>query len=276
MGYDVSYHPITAAEMKEWYFDLDRAKILNKDYAAVDKIAARYKLEEFYEKKYRFTLDVAAGTKPESSFDTTHGYYIAVIQGFFRRYFYTRGSAISFLINEIPQLKTFTLPWEEILGEAYPNKIVNGIETNYSSGVFIPAGKVITMLDAYDVDPQFKALLDGFFSHGRIDVFLKALRFARGSGLGLLEATEVVEPNPLDPEKTKCYSDLANCDRDGITLYREAALAQLREIEKRENLPEGHLSGKARYMTTDEVVAETTTPSPTAPKKNFFQRLFGK
>ncbi|MFQ7474276.1 hypothetical protein [Anaerotignum sp.] len=34
-------------------------------------------------------------------------------------------------------------------------------------------------------------------------------------GAGLLEATEVVEPNPIHPNESTSYSNLYHCDRDG-------------------------------------------------------------
>jgi hypothetical protein len=33
-------------------------------------------------------LRVGAGTEPDELFDKSHGFYIAVIQGFFRDYYY--------------------------------------------------------------------------------------------------------------------------------------------------------------------------------------------
>ena len=44
-------------------------------------------------KKYLDTLRVGARTAPDELFDKSHGFYIAVIQGFFRDYYYTREAA---------------------------------------------------------------------------------------------------------------------------------------------------------------------------------------
>ena len=101
-------------------------------------------------------------------------------------------------------------------------------------------------------------------------IFLKALRYASSKQLGLLEATEVVEPNPLDLDGSSCYSNLLNCDPAGAFLYREAALAQLAEIERKENLEPGTIASKASYevRSTPEVKKQE--------RKRFWKKVFGK
>ena len=50
---------------------------------------------------------------------------------------------------------------------------------------------------------------------------------AAALGVGLLEATEVVEPNPIRPNESVCYSNLFHCDRDGVYLYMDRAMQQI-------------------------------------------------
>lgn len=42
-------------------------------------------------------------------------------------------------------------------------------------------------------------------------------------GVGLLKATEVVEPNPIYPNNSESY----HCDRDGVYLYMDTAMKQI-------------------------------------------------
>ena len=74
--------------------------------------------------------------------------------------------------------------------------------------------------------------LDRMFSHGRIEVLLKALRFACAQRTGLLEAAEVVTPDPFDLNNSSSYSNLFHCDIDGPLLYHEAAKAQLEQLDR--------------------------------------------
>ncbi len=45
-----------------------------------------------------------------------------------------------------------------------------------------------------------------------IEVFIDALNFAKEKGVGILEASEVVEPHPNFNEEPTCYCNLFNCN----------------------------------------------------------------
>lgn len=272
MGYDISYHPIKETEMNTWFFNVDFVAIIEDNYSGIAPIIQQYALDDFYAEKYKDILQVAANTQPDEPFENTYGYYLAVIQGLMGQYFYTRGSAFSFLIQEKPYFKNYTKPWSEMLTYKFENPIQNELNKNYSSGVYIPADKVIKLREDYEAGGEVKQDLDNYYSHGRINIFIKALKHAQEHECGLLEATEVVEPNPLELEDTICYSNLLHCDIEGALLYQQAAQEQIREIEQREQLPEGEFAHKATYE-------KITIPEPPSPpqkeKKGFFKRLFG-
>lgn len=262
MGYDISYHPINETEIKEWYFDVLR------DPALISGITSQYQVEEFYKEKYQQVINIGSGTKSDDSFERSHGYYIAVIQGLLRKYYYTRGAAFSFLLEERPYFERYTQDLKTIVPPHITTPISNRIVQNYSSGIFIPAAQVIQLLSDYDHDPAVRADLDGFFSQGRIRIFRKALADARQQGLGLFEATEVVEPNPLDLNDSACYSNLLNCDQEGAYLFREAAIEQLKAIEEQNNLKSGEITDHA-----DRIVINTAE-SEEKEKKGFWKKLF--
>ncbi|SHF85432.1 hypothetical protein [Pedobacter caeni] len=263
MGYDISYHPINETEIREWYFD-----VLN-DPELISGITDRYQVDDFYKEKYQEVINIGLGTNSDDSFERSHGYYIAVVQGFLRKYYYTRGSAFSFLLEERPHFEKYTKDFKTIAPDSVGTVISNRIVQNYSSGVFIPAGQVVQLLADYENDPSVKADLDAFFSDGRIKVFLKALEDAKQQGLGLLEATEVVEPNPLNLNDSACYSNLFNCDQEGAYLFKAAAMAQMKAIEEQNNLQPGEISNNAeRVVMNHEEVKEQE-------KKGFWKKLFG-
>ena len=189
MGYDVSFHPISPEEMQEWYFG-PLTWVQQGREEKVLALAAQYGMEDFYAEKYLDTLRVGAGTGPDELFDKSHGFYIAVIQGFFRDYFYTRGSAFSFLVEQKPEYARYFTPWEQIVPAVFPN----------------PAG---------------------LWCNGQLAVLKKALTAAVELGTGLLEATEVVEPDPISPNESTSYSNLYHCDRDGVYLYIDMAMKQI-------------------------------------------------
>lgn len=181
----------------------------------------------FYAEKYLNTLRVGAETEADELFDKSHGFYIAVIQGFFRDYYYTRGSAFSFLVEQKPEYARYFTSWEQITPVSFPNPMQNRIIENYCSGVYLSPDQVIQLLKDMEQDPKVLDDLEGLWSNGQIAVLKKALSAAAKSGVGLLEATEVVEPNPISPNESTSYSNLYHCDRDGVYLYIDAVSGQL-------------------------------------------------
>ena len=130
MGYDVSFHPISPDEIQEWYFT-PLTWIQQGQEEKVLALAAQYGIEDFYAEKYLDTLRVGAETESNELFDKSHGFYIAVIQGFFRDYYYTRGSAFSFLAEEKPEYGRYFTPWAQVVPTALPNPAKNQIIENY-------------------------------------------------------------------------------------------------------------------------------------------------
>ena len=69
--------------------------------------------------------------------------------------------------------------------------------------------------------------MEGLWCDGQLAVLKKALTSAVELGAGLLEATEVVEPDPISPNESTSYSNLYHCDRDGVYLYIDTVSGQL-------------------------------------------------
>ena len=226
MGYDVSFHPISPEEIREWYVT-PLTWVQEGEEEKVLAFAAQYGMEDFYAEKYLNTLRVGAETESEELFDKSHGFYIAVIQGFFRDYFYTRGSAFSFLAEEKPEYARYFTPWEQIVPAAFSNPAENRIIENYCSGVYLSPAQAVQLLQDLEQDRKVLEDLKELWCNGQLAVLKKALTAAVQLGVGLLEATEVVEPNPIRPNESTSYSNLYHCDRDGVYLYMDMAVGQI-------------------------------------------------
>lgn len=233
MGYDVSFHPISPEEMQEWYFT-PLTWIQQGQEEKVLALAAQYGIEDFYAEKYLDTLRVGAETESNELFDKSHGFYIAVIQGFFRDYYYTRGSAFSFLLEEKPDYARYFTPWAQVVPTAFPNPAENRIVENYCSGVYLSPDQVMQLLKDMEQDPKVCEDLERIWSNGQIAVLKKSLSAAAELGVGLLEATEVVEPNPIYPNESSSYSNLYHCDRNGVYLYMDLTMQQLAQAMEKE------------------------------------------
>lgn len=226
MGYDVSFHPISPEEIREWYVT-PLTWVQEGEEEKVLAFAAQHGMEDFYAEKYLNTLRVGAETESGELFDKSHGFYIAVIQGFFRDYFYTRGSAFSFLAEEKPEYVRYFTPWEQIVPAAFSNPAENRIIENYCSGVYLSPAQAAQLLQDLEQDRKVLEDLEELWCDGQLAVLKKALTAAVELGAGLLEATEVVEPNPIAPNESSSYSNLYHCDRDGVYLYMDLAMRQL-------------------------------------------------
>ena len=103
----------------------------------------------------------------------------------------------------------------------------NQIVENYCAGVYLSPKQVTQLLKDMEQDPKVLEDLEEVWSGGQLAVLKKALSAAAELGVGLLEATEVVEPNPIRPNESTSYSNLYHCDRDGVYLYIDAVYQQL-------------------------------------------------
>ena len=192
-------------------------------------LAAQHGMEDFYAEKYLNTLRVGAETESNELFDKSHGFYIAVIQGFFRDYYYTRGSAFSFLVEQKPEYARYFTSWEQVVPTAFPNPAENQIIENYCAGVYLSPKQVVQLLRNLEQDPKVCEDLERIWSNGQLAVLKKALTAAAELSVGLLEATEVVEPNPIRPNESTSYSNLYHCDRDGVYLYMDTVSRQIED-----------------------------------------------
>ncbi|WP_313133304.1 hypothetical protein [Anaerocolumna sp.] len=267
MGYDISYHPINRDEIYEWYFNrLDEVKA--GDFSGIEAVARKYRMDDFYLQKYKDTMSVAANTTSAESFDKTHSYYLAVVQGFFRTFYYTRGTAFTFLVEQHKEMSFYTTGFSKVLNREIENPIHNRIMENYCGGVYIPYENVSKLLADYQ-NGVVKEVLENFFEQN-LPIFLKALTFAKENQLGLLEATEVVEVNPIALNETICYSNLMNCDREGAFIYAETAKAQIESFAKSQNMDAQEVMKNAEYKKTPIGDGDKNV------KKGLWKKLFGK
>lgn len=255
MGFDVSYHPISPAQIANWYIE----SLASDEHAAA--ICDQAGMHELYKQKFmdylpRFRETVGSGR----SFDKTHGYYIAVTQGFFGRFHYVRGAMLSQLGDV---MLPYTSPWSEVLPELVQNmRCDSRIVENYSSGVYVPPAQVGRLLVDATSDSTVKAALAQEFPGEHFNILITALREAEQQSLGLLEATEVIEPNPTDLESTHCVANLFNCDTAGPLLYQKTVQEQFASMGM---TPEVLADDVERMnVTVDADTGEVTMgPSPT-------------
>jgi hypothetical protein len=212
MDQHVTYHPITDNLLRSYRYYLssyDGAKVAADHCAAVamdDALSAQF---------LGLLAHFAAPT--DRPFDQTHGFNIALTQGFFGPYFYINSGQLSTLGHAIAP---YTQPWQQLVpGWDMVATAQNRVLSRFSSGVFIPANRVAPLMSDAHTTPELAQALATAFPGEKLDRLWSALLYAHNAGAGLLEAASVVEPNAADLSTSVCFTNFAHCDQAGLQLY---------------------------------------------------------
>lgn len=274
MGFDISYHPIRQDQMNLWFFQPLKA-LQNGDDSVIQDIIQKQP-ETFFAEKYSYVLQSIVN---QLDLPAEKGllYGMAVISGLFTRYQYIRGTAYSFLLEKHPEMEKYCSPWSSFLPDWVKAPVHSRIEENYSSGIYMNPDQVKALLSDYENDETIHEILKDFFATN-LEVFLLALQEASDTNSGLMEATEIIEVDPFDINKSTCYSDIRFCDPKGTYVYHDVAIAQFKELtgmEEKEILQK-IVSQEIIYQKNAIDIPDTTKQTSSAPekKKGFFSRLF--
>jgi len=226
MGWDITYHPISACELQSIYFK----GLTDKDH--YKSLVTQFGVDDFYAVQLRRRFEEARNIEDDISFQKGHAFYVAIISGFLRKHHYIRGGAFSFLLCD-DVMARYVGDWQALVPESYRDRHFNNCLTeNYCGGVYLPNDRLKKLREDYQSDSRVRSKMDEAFSDGRLAVFWKAADEAIEKGLGLVEASEVVEPNPFNLNATRSLTNLLNCYPEGALLYQEAAIQQIAEAQK--------------------------------------------
>ncbi len=237
MDLSISYHPMTKEQMQTWYFDAfedigvaDTLKV-----KIPDEQLRHYKLEEveaFYQEKYK-TMIKRSRALDYDNFNKWHAYFLAITQGFFEKFYFIHGSALSAILDKAFH-DTYVTAWEEVVPSEYLEDMIvsKKLEGPFSGGAYLSPEQVKQLLHDYKNDKDIKEILDEQFPGRKIDVLLAALNYASDNNQGLLEAAKVIEQSGELFEEPSCYSNLFNCDVISAAVYTSDLAAHFDEIYK--------------------------------------------
>lgn len=216
MDEHITYHPITDAMIQAYAYYV--FAVDGRDVAAghCDAIA----MDEAHKTHFIGLLETfaAAGEFP---FDQTHGFNIALTQGFFGPYFYVNDGRLSSLGDIIGSYAT---SWQQLLPEwASAESAENRLLSRYSSGVFIPADQVARFMTDAHGDPALTEALGEHFPDEKLTVLWTALQTAHEQGAGLLEAAGAIVPDAVDLRASTCFSRYGNCDPASLLAFSTPA-----------------------------------------------------
>ena len=270
MGFDISYHPISKSQMEEWYFA--PLKALRDGDESVLNAFVESQGEEFFHEKYLDHMKYFATLDAEDRSEKGLLYGLPIIGGFFRDYQYVRGAAFSLVIERYSDMDRYRTPWSEVLPSWIPAPGNDLIEENYSTGIFIDSEHVKELLNDLDNNEEVHKILVELFGADNLGVFRFALQDAANTDSGLIEATEVMEVQPFDLNKSTCYSDIRFCDPRGALIYRDVALAQVREAT---GMTDDEIAENVVYQKSNYDIPDTEADKPDK-KRGLLSKLFGK
>nr|WP_086940496.1 hypothetical protein [Thaumasiovibrio occultus] len=225
MGWDISYHPVGENDFRDIYC----AGLADPEFYKT--IATQFGLDDIYTEQLKLSFDEARALGLDVEFNKVHSYSMAIVSGYLRKYHYIRGGSFSFAL-EHEVMFDYIADWDDYLPPEWDGvETIDSLTENYCGGVYLPHEALKRLRADYETQAEVKAVLDEIFSDGRLAIFWKAVDEAIANGMGLLEATEVVEPNPLNINQTTCMTNLHNCYPDGVILYVQAAMAQIEAIK---------------------------------------------
>ena len=224
MGFDVTYHPVTPEEMHSLYF------MVREQSGAEDTLIRDYQLDELNGDKLRhlFTLAREASIDGDPPFASEQGFFLAVALGLLRPYHYIRGGAFSFLVEDEPRFTAYTADWHDLIPASWPvQELPRGFSENYCVGVYLPLEQLRRLRQNAAENPEIHASLSKVFGEGALEVFWQAVDDAIAQNRGLLEATDIIEPNPVNPEESAGYANIDLCHPEGLQRYFDTAQRQL-------------------------------------------------
>jgi hypothetical protein len=215
MGWNVTYHPLKENEITECYFAVLENPTLEQG------VIQQYALDERSAQRLSEVYQVARESRNEP-FNKSHGFFLAAVAGILRKYWYLCDAAFSFMVKSNSQFETYVTPWTALVPQQYQRGHFDcGITESYCSGFYLNLAGLQKLQIAYAGDARIWAIVEDTFSHGRLAVFWKAVDYAIEHQMGLLEATEIIEPDLHNPHNTHCFSTLLNCEKESLLLYQE-------------------------------------------------------
>ena len=237
MDLSISYHPISKEQMREWYFDVfeDMGAANDLKVHIPQEQLKNHKLEEvetYYQDKYLGMIKRSRDLDYDD-FNKWHAYFIAIVQGFFEKFYFVHGSSISSIIDNDFH-KTYVTSWEDVVPEDYIEGLYssNKLQGPFSGGAYMSAEQVKQLLNDYENDSFIKELLEEQFEGRKIEVLLAALKYASENNQGLLEAAKVIHQSEELFEEPECFSNSFNCDVISAAVYTSDLAAHYDEIYK--------------------------------------------
>lgn len=208
----ITYHPVSSAmvERYAYYVYAEGGADLAAQHGDAMGMGLAYR-DHFVSLLAHFA---ATGDQP---FDRSHGFNIALTQGFFGTYFYVFDARLSSL-GEL--IAPYCTTWDQVLPD-WPTAATaaNRLQGEYSSGTFLRADAVAQFMHDAHANPELTQALATHFPGSKLTVLWSALQAAVDEGAGLVEAAGVLVPDRHDLSATTCLARYDQCDAASLHAY---------------------------------------------------------
>lgn len=189
MGFDVSFHPLHPSAVTRYLLEPLADPALREE--RLQELTIHYQLRESLARSVLDRLpplqEVRDGRK---SFNATVGFAAAIVAGYLHPYWCVRGAAITFLVGRDRSVEPLLSSLAAELPMLEGVRDMARLTDNYCCGAYVTPERVAALeahLKKAARDPAFKE------SWGDPTPLAQALRYAKQHGLGVLEATEIVD-----------------------------------------------------------------------------------
>jgi len=189
MGFDISFHPVHPSEVTVYLVEPLADKALLEE--RLLQLTRNWQHRESLRNNMFARLPTLTALRQKrGAFNTTIGYAVAILSGYLHPYWYVRGAALSLWVREDPHVATLL----SSLGAEVPGLAglhdAGRLTGNSCSGAFVAPGQV----SALEAHLKKAARAPGFRERwGDPEPLAQALKYAKQHGLGVLEATEIVD-----------------------------------------------------------------------------------
>ena len=192
MGYDITFHPVSRDDLAHFVFDVAKDPSLAPIRA--NELCVKPEDKEFVVGMYRqFPEWLSESKRSGFEFGPTFGQICASVAGYRHPYWYSRGSAISFLVKHVEDIGDIFSP---LASFAMPPHLIAG---NYSASGFIEHRDLMALHKVLDAlgkenDARGVGLLSDIFDEKNLESLFAAWDYAHDNKLGLMEASDLVVP----------------------------------------------------------------------------------
>lgn len=201
MGHDITFHPVSRKDLQRYVFDIADDPSLAADRAA-EVASNEVDVTQILELYGSFPVWLEKAASGETTVSETFAFACAAIAGYRHPFWFARGCAVGFLVEDAPAIGELFQPIPTVASgrvSELPDSSAGVLTRNNAASGIVRQSAFDTLrarlseLETVEGEFADDALHDVFGDAG-LDALNRAIRYADQHGLDLIEGSEVVIP----------------------------------------------------------------------------------